>query len=129
MNVYLSDTDTLIDFSKDFYPTKTRLLSIFEKKDIVGISSINIAEFYTGVPPKQHEQWKEFLEMFTYWNISKETALQAGIYRNHFLRKGKQLTVTDALVAAVAKEHGATIITTNFKDYPMKDVNLLSLRN
>jgi hypothetical protein len=33
-----------------------------------------------------------------------------------------------ALVTAVARDHGATIITSNIKDYPMEDVTVLSLR-
>ncbi len=128
MSIYLLDTDTLIDFSKKYHPIKNRLLDMLQSKAIIGICPINVAEFYTGVPLNQHNHWNEFLATFTYWSISKEAAIQAGIYRHHFLRKGKQLTVTDALIAAVAREHNATIVTTNIKDYPMEDVTLLSLR-
>ena len=36
-----------------------------------------------------------------------------------FARQGVQLAMTDSLVAAVANDVGATIVTTNIKDFPM----------
>lgn len=127
MNIYLLDTDALIDLSKKREPVQSRIIQILKSNDIVGICPINIAEFYTGLSENDYE-WEEFFTTLTYWPISIETAIQAGRYRHHFLHKAQTLSITDSLVAAVAKENGATIITTNFKDYPMKDIELLSLR-
>jgi predicted nucleic acid-binding protein len=37
--------------------------------------------------------------------------------------------VTDSLLAALAYENNATLLTSNIKGYPMKDVRVMSLRD
>jgi len=48
--------------------------------------------------------------------------MQAGIYRYEFARRGISLSVTDTLVAAIAKANDAIIVTANIRHYPMKDI-------
>jgi hypothetical protein len=37
--------------------------------------------------------------------------------------------VTDSLLAALARDKGAVLLSSNLKDYPMKDVRVMSLRD
>jgi predicted nucleic acid-binding protein len=37
------------------------------------------------------------------------------------------LPLTDALIAATAVEHNATVVTGNVRDYPMPEVSILPL--
>lgn len=127
MRRYLLDTTALIDFSKDREPARSTLLSMIEQGDDVGVCAINIAEFYTGIPPEKRRVWNEFITSLSYWEISREAAIQAGQDRYHFARQGISISTTDALVAAVAREKAATLVTNNIKDYPMEGITLLPL--
>ena len=125
---YLIDTSTLIDFSKGITSVVHALTKLLKEGEEVGVCPINITEFYSGISPKEYDVWDDFFEPLTYWEISRSAAKKAGEYRYEFARKGKKLSTADTLIAAVARQYHATIITTDIKDYPMKDIRLLSLR-
>ena len=127
MTRYLVDTTALIDFSKGRDPARTRLLEMIEAGDDLGVSAVNVAEFYTGIPADKRAVWDEFFRSLAYWEITRAAAVHAGLQRYDFLRRGQTLSTTDALVAAVAWEQHATLITNNIKDYPMTDIRLVSL--
>jgi tRNA(fMet)-specific endonuclease VapC len=127
MSRYLLDTTALIDFSKGHKPALSLVYRLIENGDEVGVSPINVAEFYTGLAPSQWEVWDEFFESLMLWSISLSAAKQAGKFRYDFARAGIALSTTDTLVAAVALEHRATLVTSNVKDYPMREVTLLPL--
>ena len=65
----------------------------------------------------------------SYWHISFDIAAQAGMYRKTAADAGRTLSTTDSLLAALARDKDAILLTSNIKDYPMKDVRILSLRN
>ncbi len=127
MKRYLLDTTALIDFSKNREPARSKLLSIIENNDDVGVCAITVAEFYTGIPPETRTVWDEFMQSVTYWDISLNAAMKAGKDRYFFARQGISISTTDALIAAVAHEQDAILVTNNIKDYPMKDLILLPL--
>jgi predicted nucleic acid-binding protein len=126
---YLLDTDTLIDLSKGYRQVPSRIAELLDQGHTLGICSINVAEFFSGLPEDVRKRWDaELLVNLTYWHVTYEAARQAGSDRHAAARSGTSIPVTDALVAAVAREHDAVILTSNIKDYPMPDVRLLSLR-
>jgi predicted nucleic acid-binding protein len=127
MSRYLLDTTALIDFSKGREPARSRILQMIEAGDELGVSPVNIAEFFAGVPPSQRTVWGEFMDSLHYYEISSEAARQAGIFRHDFARKGATLSTMDALIAAVAQERQAAIVTNNVKDYPMEGIDILPL--
>jgi tRNA(fMet)-specific endonuclease VapC len=129
MTRYLLDTTALIDFSKNREPARSRILRMISAGDDIGVCAINAAEFYTGVPPAQRPLWDEFFASLGFWEIGRDTARQAGVYRYDFARRGIILSTTDAMVAAVAKERGAVLVTNNLKDYPMSEIELLALKD
>lgn len=124
---YLLDTTTLIDYSKKDNLVISSLISLIENGDELGICAVNITEFYSGLSHDTYAIWDDFFATLYYWNISPLAAKRAGQYRYEFARKGKILSTTDTLIAAVARENDAIIITNNIKDFPMKDIKLLSL--
>ena len=65
----------------------------------------------------------------SYWHIGFDVAVQAGTYRKTASEAGRTLATTDSLLAALARDKGATLLTSNIKDYPMEDVRVLSLRD
>ena len=128
-HLYLLDTTALIDISKEFEPATSRIRDMIARGEQLAACSISVAEFATGLQPSERNPWSEFLGSLLYWDISREAAFQAGVWRYEFKRRGIQLSTTDALIAATAWEHQATIITNNARDYPMAEVKLMSARD
>jgi tRNA(fMet)-specific endonuclease VapC len=128
MSKYLLDTDTLIDFSKGREPVKTRLLTILTEGHEIAVCPITEAEFYAGHPPEKENETAEFFEALTFWPITRASSRHAGRMRYELARMGKTVSLTDCLIAAIAIEQEATILTSNTADYPQPDVTTLSLR-
>ncbi len=127
--LYLLDTTALIDISKGFEPARSKIRNMISSGDQLAVCAISVAEFATGLQPSQRDEWRDFLGNLLYWDISREAAFQAGIWRYDFGRRGVQLSTTDALIAATAWQHQATIITNNARHYPMSEVRLMSARD
>jgi tRNA(fMet)-specific endonuclease VapC len=121
---YLLDTTVLIDFSKGREPAFSLIHRFIQNNDELGVSPVNVAEFYSGLAASQHHVWDEFFEPLLLWPISLGAAKQAGKFRYDFARERVTLSTTDTLVAAVALKHRAVIVTSNVKDYPMDEVVL-----
>lgn len=124
---YLLDTDTLIDFIQDRDETRSRIAAMIEAGDEVALCPIIVAEIYSGLSEARRARWDNFIASLPYWHISREAATRAGTGRKAASDAGRTYSVTDSLVAAVAHEHQATVLTSNIKDY--RDVSVLSLRN
>lgn len=125
---YLFDTDTLIDVFEDRDQVRTQISTMIEAGDEVALCPITIAELYSGLSEKKRVKWENWLAALPYWSISREAAMQAGIDRKAASDKGRTLSVSDALIAAVAREQDAIVLTSNIKDYPTKDIRVMSLR-
>jgi predicted nucleic acid-binding protein len=128
MTRYLLDTDALIDFSKGAEPATSLILSWIEGDDIVAVCAITVAEFYAGLSPTQASSWHAFVSALTYWDMSPAAAMRAGQDRHALARAGLSMTIGDALLAAVARDRNATLVTGNVKHYPMEDLTLLPMR-
>ena len=126
---YLLDTDALIDFLQDRDNTRKRITALIEANDDVALCAITVAEVFSGLSEKNRKQWSDWLLSLPYWHIDWESAMQAGIDRKEASDAGRTLSVTDSLLAALARQHDATLLTSNIKHYPKKDVRVLSLRD
>src|SRR5215213_306780 len=124
---YLLDTTALVDYSKRFEPTTSRLRRWMADGEEVGVCPVTISKLFAGLPPTAHETWHDFVDALRFWPISRSASVQAGIWRYEFARRGMQLTTADTLVAAVAREAEAVVVTGNVRDYPM-NVALLDPR-
>ena len=125
---YLLDTDTLIDVLQNTGQARERVTALIEAGDEVALCAISVAELYSGLSGTRRKRWDEWLSSLPYWDISRTAAMQAGIDRKTASEAGRTLPVSDCLLAAVAREQQATVLTSNIKDYPMKDVRVMSLR-
>jgi predicted nucleic acid-binding protein len=127
MTRFLLDTDALIDFSKQREPAASRITSWIDVGETVGVCAITVAEFAAGLSAAQLGEWEDFLTSLTYWEISPYSAMLAGQDRYVFAREGKAISITDCLIAAVARHKDALVVTGNVKHYPMDDVRVFSL--
>ena len=95
--------------------------------DEVCVTAIGITEFYSGVAPEDRFVRRAFLDSLRYLEVTRDAARRAGYDRYDFARRGQTLSTPDVLIAAVAREYQAIIVTDNVKDYPQSDIQLLPL--
>jgi len=129
MSTYLLDTTALIDFSKNRPSARALILDAIDAADELGVCPINVAEFYAGLTPAERPSWDRFLADLSYWPISLSASAQAGIWRYDSERRGRTLSITDMLTAAVAHEQRAILVTSNVRDFPMEEIELLRVQN
>lgn len=125
---YLFDTDTLIDFLEDRDETRPHVNALISTGDEVALCAITVSELYSGLNPQKRAKWEKWLMALPYWQISRQAAKQAGIYRKTASDAGRTFSISDSLVAALAREQQATVLTSNIKDFPPEGVRVLSLR-
>jgi predicted nucleic acid-binding protein len=126
--IYLVDASTLIDASHRHGETRERLMALLDGGNVVGICPVVTGEFLAGIALADRGRWRQWLEAFTYWDISRSAAIQAGEWRYDFARQGVTLSLVDALIAAVAMDIDAVLVTSNVKHFPMTGIELMSLR-
>jgi predicted nucleic acid-binding protein len=61
--------------------------------------------------------------------MTSAAALRAGTYRFDFKRRGQTLATADALIAAMAREYEAVLLTENPRHFPMDDIEVRSFRS
>jgi predicted nucleic acid-binding protein len=101
---------------------------VLAERHELGVSAVNVAELYSGLPLGASPAMDEFVQALAYWDISWSAAARAGADRYSHARRGSQLSTTDVLIAAVARDQRAVLVTANIKDFPMTDVEVLALR-
>ena len=127
MAKYLFDTTVLIDLSKRRHAILAGVRTLNQPGNERGLCAITVTEFFTGLSPAERSHWSESIETLSYWDITREEALHAADHRYTFARRGRTLNTADVLIAAVAWEQNATLVTANVRHFPMSDIRVLSL--
>ncbi len=125
MTKYMLDTTVLIDHLRGRRQVIELVTGLARAGNELGVCSIGVAELYSGLRDKHRAVAAQLIDSLEYWEATREAAKVAGSYRFGLARSGTALTTTDALVAAIAREHGATLITANTRHYPMTEIELL----
>ena len=124
---YLLDTDVLIDYSKGVGAVVSQVQAWEMGGDDIGISRVQVAEFFSGIRPSDRSAGITFLSAFRRWSITEPAALQAGRYRYDFARQGIRIATPDAIIAGVARTAPATLVTRNVRDFPMTDIRIFTI--
>lgn len=124
MTRYLLDTNVLIDIARGDAQIVAQVEAWFRDGHEVGISAVQIAEFFSGVAPANRFAAARFLATFACWPLSDVAARRAGTYRYAFARRGIQLAIPDMLIAGQARALSATLVTSNVRDFPMGDIRM-----
>ncbi len=126
MNILL-DTSVLIDALNARAETRSFLQAHLRTGNTLACCAITIAEVYAGMRRHEAQATGEFLDALDYYETTRATARRAGDLKATWSRKGQTLSLPDALIAAVALEHGLTLATGNRKHFPMPELKLLPL--
>ena len=124
---YLLDADAVIDFLNGTPSTAELIDELYLRNEIFCTCDVVIAEVYSGLVPSERKDGQILLESLLYLTGTPGAARQAGLWRYEFRRRGRQLTTTDCLVAAISHGHGATLVTGNTRHFPMPEITVLPL--
>ena len=117
-----------LDASKRHGATADQVATLLRESREVGICAV-VGEFRAGISRSERDRWSRWLGAFTYWDISRSDAIQAGAWRHGFAREGVALSLGDApLIAAVAAAVSAVLVTGNARHFPMPGNRVISLR-
>jgi predicted nucleic acid-binding protein len=123
----LLDSSVLIDVLRSRHKRRQLLADLVLAGHSLATSALNVAEVFAGMRPQEERQTKEFLDALDCYALTHSSAKLAGTLKNTWARKGRTLTLADAIVAAVALEHDCTLMTDNRKDFPMPELEYYPL--
>ena len=124
----LLDTSIIIDTLRDRRGRRGLLRSLLEQGHELACCAINVAEVYSGMRSHEAEATTVLMESLGYIQISREAARTAGELRLQLQRKGKTLSLPDAIIGAVALRESLTVATDNVSDFSMLRLELLPLQ-
>lgn len=116
MATYLLDTTFLIHLFENV-PAALEWYGESREEHVLGTSSVNVAEIYTGAQPRHRTAWDSVFADALIWEVSARAGTWAGRIRHDLARQGIQVHLPDALIAGVAIDHRASIVTANVKDF------------
>jgi len=125
--ILLLDTTVLIDVLRNRQNRRTFLAELIEGGYTLATSAINIGEVYSGMKPGEAAVTEAFLSSLECYAVTAAIARKAGSLKSRWAQKGQTLTLADMLVAAVAIEHGLTLLTDNRKDFPIPELKFYKL--
>ncbi len=128
MTRFLVDTSVLVDVSKGVEPARSQFRELLLHEE-VGVCAVQVAEFRTGIASGRFRDADELFRLLSYWDISERSADVAGALRRSLARRGIQIALPDALIAAVAWETGSILLTENPRHFPMARIEKRSLRS
>lgn len=119
---YLLDSDILIDHFAEL-SAATKLIERLAP-DEIAVSVISYMEVYEGIlrspdRPSAEAKFTAFMVVTPILPFSPTTARMCALLRNQLRRDGKRVRARalDLLTAAIAIEHGLTLVTRNVHDY------------
>jgi len=114
----LIDTDVLIDFLRGS-PKAIKYLSTAQAEQTCYISTITIAELYSGVREgNERLVLSDFCKEFNIARFDGDVAEKAGLFRRDY-GKSHGAGLADCIIAATAEELDCMLVTLNKKHFPM----------
>lgn len=123
----LLDTSILIDVLLHRNQRREWLAELVRAGHDLSTTTLNIAEIYAGMQPAEEARTEALLTSLDLYELSGSSARLAGRLKNTWTRKGRTVTLSDTIVAAIAIERGCALLTDNRKDFPMPEVQLYPL--
>lgn len=112
----LIDTDVAIDYLRGQADAVTYIESLSSSNLL---SAITVAELFAGVRDgAERTALESFIRAFQVVPVDAAIAERGGLFRRDF-GKSHGVGLADALIAASAEAHGATLVTLNAKHFPM----------
>lgn len=124
MDIYLPDSNILIDALNDKRGKFILLESLLEQKKLLACCAVTVAEVFAGFKPSEMARAERLFSSLIFYDITFACARLAGKFRLEYSKKGRNLSLDDCLIAAAAIENDLCLITDNLKDFPMPELKL-----
>jgi len=115
--LYLLDTNILIDHLRGISYIAEFLYKAVDNDIELCICDIVVSELVAGMRKSEKDATFALMESFHYIPTTYQVACTAGEIKQKLLQKGQAATLADAMIAAIALEHSATLITNNQKHF------------
>ena len=122
------DTSVLIDVLRQRNRRRETLLELVGANNSLATSTLNIAELYAGMRVGEEDSTEALLSGLECLDLTNSSARLAGKIKSHWSKRGRTLTLADAMIAAIAIEGRYALLTDNTKDFPMPELQLYKLR-
>lgn len=121
---YLPDTNILVYAFKGIVPYADWIKKAIQKNTLV-LSSLVVAEYLAGADKNEEEALHLLTIKTDVLPITLKVAEIGAAYKKANRKKTKKVWLSDCLIAATCKVFGATLVTFDKKDYPMRDITIL----
>jgi predicted nucleic acid-binding protein len=122
---YLLDTTVIIDHANGYEPAMALLHRLYEEGAELFICDVVVCEALSGGTDEHRAVITRLLAPLDYVATDPDAARAAGQARLARHRIGGRLGLGDALIAAVANELEATIVTRNRPDFARQGASVL----
>src|SRR5258708_27994250 len=123
----LLDTSVLIVTLRSRKGRKELLAGLVKEGHLLATTSLNVVELYAGIRSGEETRTSLLLDALECYGLDCGTGKEAALLMNGWARKGKTISLPDAIVAAIAIERDCTLMTDNRKDFPMSELSLYPL--
>ncbi len=123
--MYLLDSDIVIWLLRK-EPKVTKAIKWLANKDIIGVSTITVAEVYKNAFDHEFLDIEELFSKNIPTDVNTEIARLAGKYWKEFHPKLEKLSLSDTIVAATTRFYDATLVTLNTRHFPMTDITVIN---
>jgi len=120
----LLDSAFVIDHLRGLPEAVERHRRLFEAGDEVFLNEIVVCEVRSGTGDRDLPNLLAFVEPLEFIQPGPDAAMQAGAWRDAARRRGRHLSLADALVAAAADSVDAAVLTRNVRDFQLTPVRV-----
>ena len=117
----------LIDALRGRKDRRLFLAALARQGHTLSTTVLNIAELYAGMRAGEELPTESFLAGLECLELSPSAGRRAGQLKRQWQIKGKSLTLSDTIIAAIAIEQKCALLTDNRKDFPMPELRLVPL--
>lgn len=121
---YLLDTTFAIDYLRDDPACVSRFARFFEEGDEPYVNEVVLCELAVGAPATDDPRFLAFVRAVSFVQPGPDAALQVGVWRRDARRRGRTLSLSDALIAAAADGLGAPVLTRNGRDFLLAPIRV-----
>lgn len=126
MALFLIDSHILIAYLRHRADSISAVEGLLGEGHDLGISPVSMVEVMAGALPHELDDSRAFLDGIPLVPPGREIAYRAASLMREERGRGRTLSLPDAVIAATALHHQATLLTYNVRHYQLPGLQLQS---